>query len=65
MTTLRTVVRINEDGPKSCIRMSELKVGDTFGLYEGDKLLHTAVATGVPTETNGVWGINATIKEQE
>ncbi len=66
MTTLRAIFRVNEDGSKTRVRMSELKVGETFELYEDDGLLlHTAVAVGIPTETKGVWGINATIKEQE
>lgn len=64
MPELRTVFRVFE-GSKEKIRLSELKTGDKFEMYEDDLLIVTAIATGEPAEKDGVWGINAEIMEKQ
>lgn len=57
---LRTIYKVT----RTKVRMYELQPGDEFEIYEDDgNLLCTAIATGQPNEIDGVWGIDADIKE--
>lgn len=53
---LRVILRINEDGTKTQVRMAELKPGDAFEVYE---FMDKFYATSHPfQDENNIWSIN-------
>ena len=61
MTTLRKV--LNENG--EIIRLSELKIGDVFTMYDDDIKLGPYITTTLPREVDGVWAVDGTQIEKK